>query len=100
MQSKARTSDSVNVERPVWSMIILRTPKGWTGPREVDGLQIEGTHRSHQVPMSSPVDNPSHLKNLEVWMRSYEPETLFDQKGQLLPELKELVPPRHLRMGK
>ena len=91
--------DSKEVARPTWPMIILRTPKGWTGPSKVDGLQIEGSYRSHQVPMSSPVDHPSHLKNLEEWLQSYEPEKLFDKDGKLLPELKALVPPRELRMG-
>lgn len=99
IKEKAQLVDSKDVKRPTWPMIILRTPKGWTGPKEVDGLQIEGSYRSHQVPMSSPVENPSHLKNLEGWLLSYEPETLFDKNGKLLPELKALVPPKHLRMG-
>jgi len=91
--------DSKKVKRPIWPMIILRTPKGWTGPKFVDGVQIEGSYRSHQVPMSSPVQNPSHLTELENWLLSYKPHELFDEDGKLLPELKTLVPPRELRMG-
>jgi len=99
IKAKAQLVDSKDVKRPTWPMIILRTPKGWTGPAYVDGKQIEGSYRSHQVPMSSPVENPSHLTNLEQWLKSYEPETLFDEHGRLLPELKALVPPKELRMG-
>jgi xylulose-5-phosphate/fructose-6-phosphate phosphoketolase len=99
IKAKANLCDSKDVKRPTWPMIILRTPKGWTGPKDVDGQKIEGTYRSHQVPMSSPVTNPSHLKNLNEWLKSYEPQTLFDEDGKLLPELKALVPPRNLRMG-
>ena len=68
-------------------MIVLRTPKGWTCPKEVDGMPIEGTFRAHQVPLASVRENPEHLKVLEAWMRSYEPETLFDANGKLIPEL-------------
>jgi xylulose-5-phosphate/fructose-6-phosphate phosphoketolase len=92
--------DSKDVKRPTWPMIILRTPKGWTGPKQVDGIQIEGSYRSHQVPMASPKQNPSHLSKLEAWLMSYKPHELFDEEGKLLPELKALVPPRELRMGK
>lgn len=99
IKAKAEFIDSKVVTRPTWPMIILRTPKGWTGPASVDGVQIEGTYRSHQVPMSSPVENPSHLTNLEKWLLSYEPDKLFDKDGKLLPELKELVPRKELRMG-
>lgn len=99
IKEKVKFCDSKDVARPTWPMIILRTPKGWTGPSTVDGVQIEGSYRSHQVPMSSPVENPSHLQNLERWLQSYEPHNLFDKDGKLLPELKALVPPKHLRMG-
>ena len=99
IKEKAKFCDSKDIKRPTWPMIILRTPKGWTGPATVDGLQIEGSYRSHQVPMSSPVENPSHLSNLEAWLQSYEPDKLFDGDGKLLPELKALVPPKELRMG-
>ena len=92
--------DSKDVKRPTWPLIILRTPKGWTGPKQVDGIQIEGSYRSHQVPMASPKQNPSHLSKLEAWLMSYKPQELFDEEGKLLPELKALVPPRELRMGK
>ena len=69
-------------------MIVLRTPKGWTGPHEVDGVQVEGTWRSHQVPMTDVRTNAGHLQLLEEWMRSYRPEELFDEHGTLLPELR------------
>src|SRR5689334_10457199 len=86
-------------ERPQWPMIVLRTPKGWTGPKFVDGKPVEGTWRSHQVPLSQPADNPEHLRLLEAWMRSYKPEELFDEKGSLRPELAELAPKGERRMG-
>ena len=73
-------------------MIVLRTPKGWTGPKEVDGLPVEGTWRAHQVPMADVRTNPEHLALLEEWMRSYRPEELFDDDGRLLPELAALAP--------
>lgn len=98
IQEEARRPGAM-IKRPNWPMIILRTPKGWTGPKEVDGVTIEGSYRSHQVPMSSPIENPAHLCNLESWMKSYKPEELFDQNGSLLPELKALAPPEHLCMG-
>ena len=79
-------------ERPRWPMIVLKTPKGWTGPKEVDGLPVEGTYRAHQVPLSEPTEHPEHLKILEAWMRSYRPEELFDESGRLIPELRELAP--------
>nr|WP_087873391.1 phosphoketolase family protein [Arthrobacter globiformis] len=82
-----------------WPAIILRTPKGWTGPESVDGSPVEGTFRSHQVPLSGVRDNPEHLALLEQWMRSYQPETLFDGDGRLLPELAALAPEGKLRMG-
>ena len=75
-----------------WPAIILRTPKGWTGPDVVDGVQVQGTFRAHQVPLSGLADNPEHLRMLEEWMRSYSPETLFDESGRLVPELRALAP--------
>jgi xylulose-5-phosphate/fructose-6-phosphate phosphoketolase len=88
-----------NTGRPRWPMIVLNSPKGWTGPKIVDGLQVEGTFRSHQVPLSDPRTNPAHLKQLEEWLRSYRPEELFDDKGHLLSELAELAPVGTRRMG-
>ena len=86
-------------ERPRWPMIVLRSPKGWTGPFVVDGQQIEGTHRAHQVPLSEVATNPEHLKLLEQWLKSYRPAELFDKTGRLLPELAELAPKGDRRMG-
>ena len=85
--------------RPRWPMIVLRSPKGWTGPTEVDGLQIEGTFRSHQVPLLVSPEFPEHVELLERWMNSYKPEELFDDSGRLLPELAELAPQGNRRMG-
>jgi xylulose-5-phosphate/fructose-6-phosphate phosphoketolase len=85
--------------RPSWPMIIMRTPKGWTGPKVVDGQQVEGTHRSHQVPLSEVRSNPEHLRMLEQWMKSYRPEELFDADGKLAAELAELAPQHERRMG-
>ena len=84
---------------PPWPMIVLRTPKGWTGPKEVDGLPVEGTFRAHQVPVADVRNNPQHLHILEEWMRSYQPEVLFDQQGRLQPELAELAPKGERRMS-
>ena len=84
---------------PRWPAIVLRTPKGWTGPKEVDGIPIEGTFRAHQVPLSRVRENPKHLKMLENWLLSYEPDRLFDSTGRLVPELAELAPAGDLRMG-
>jgi xylulose-5-phosphate/fructose-6-phosphate phosphoketolase len=86
-------------ERPRWPMIVLQTPKGWTGPKFVDGKPVEGTWRAHQVPLSQPTDNPEHLRLLEEWLRSYKPEELFDKTGKLRNELAELAPKRERRMG-
>jgi xylulose-5-phosphate/fructose-6-phosphate phosphoketolase len=86
-------------DRPRWPMIVLQTPKGWTGPKVVDGLPVEGTYRAHQVPRSEPTDHPEHLKLLEEWMRSYRPEELFDEQGRFRPELAELAPEGDRRMG-
>ena len=88
-----------DIQRPRWPMIVLRSPKGWTGPKWVDGLQIEGTFRAHQVPLSDPRTHPEHLKQLENWLRSYRPEELFDEQGRLTPELAELAPEGDRRMG-
>ncbi len=87
------------VDHPPWPAIVLRSPKGWTGPKVVDGIQIEGTFRAHQVPLNNVKDNPEHLKMLENWMRSYRPEELFDANGQLVPELRALAPEGTRRMG-
>ncbi|HEX5148279.1 MAG TPA: phosphoketolase family protein, partial [Candidatus Limnocylindrales bacterium] len=86
-------------ERPRWPMIVLRTPKGWTGPDVVDGVQVEGTWRSHQVPVADVHDNPSHLAVLETWLRSYRPAELFDEAGALRPELAALPPTGTRRMS-
>jgi xylulose-5-phosphate/fructose-6-phosphate phosphoketolase len=88
-----------SVERPRWPMIVLRTPKGWTGPKEVDGLPVEGTWRSHQVPLPAVRENPEHRKQLEGWLRSYRPQELFDSDGRLLPELAALAPKGERRMS-
>ncbi len=85
--------------RPRWPMIILRTPKGWTGPKMVDGVQIEGTFRAHQVPVTDLAAKPEHLKILEQWMQSYKPQELFDSNGKLSPELAQLAPAGKRRMG-
>ena len=86
-------------EMPRWPMIVLRTPKGWTAPKEIDGHKVEGSWRSHQVPFSDVRTNPAHLKLLESWMRSYQPEELFDAGGRLRPELRALAPQGHRRMS-
>jgi xylulose-5-phosphate/fructose-6-phosphate phosphoketolase len=85
--------------RPRWPTIVLRTPKGWTGPKEVDGQPVEGTFRAHQVPLEHVRTNPEHLAQLEVWMHSYHPEALFNQNGRLIAELAELAPKGDRRMG-
>jgi xylulose-5-phosphate/fructose-6-phosphate phosphoketolase len=87
------------VARPRWPMIVLRTPKGWTGPKEVDGLPVEGTWRSHQVPLAEIRTKKNHLALLESWMRSYQPEELFDENGAPVQELADLPPKRHRRMS-
>ena len=85
--------------RPRWPMIVLATPKGWTGPKIVDGERVEGTFRAHQVPLAAVRENPVHLKLLDAWMHSYRPEELFDAKGRLVAELAELAPRGERRMG-
>ena len=97
IQQEARASG--NAARQRWPMIVLRSPKGWTGPKEVDGHKVEGFWRAHQVPLSGLHDNPAHLTQLEDWLRSYKPEELFDQNGRLIPELKALAPKGLRRMG-
>ena len=107
IQRRARQYDKVGkddkvgqLERPRWPMIVLDSPKGWTGPKTVDGRQIEGTFRAHQVPLAvSPTSPPAHLTELEQWLRSYRPEELFDPQGRLRPELAELAPVGERRMG-
>jgi xylulose-5-phosphate/fructose-6-phosphate phosphoketolase len=86
-------------ERPQWPMLILRTPKGWTGPKEVDGLPVEGTWRSHQVPLADVRERPERIAQLEEWLRSYKPEELFDERGALVPELVALAPLGERRMS-
>jgi len=97
IQRNARSGGKT--ERPVWPMIVLRTPKGWTGPREVDGKPVEGTWRAHQVPLAETRDNPTHRAQLEEWMRSYAPEELFDDAGRLRDELRALAPDGQRRMS-
>ena len=96
-QQDARHNGSLT--RPRWPMIVLRTPKGWTGPKIVDGLAVEGTFRAHQVPLANVKQNPAHLKILEDWLLSYCPEELFDAEGRLIQSLRELAPEGLLRMG-
>ncbi len=97
IQKRAR-EEGVTV-RPQWPVVVLRTPKGWTGPKEVDGHTIEGTFRSHQVPVDNFVAKPEHISILENWMRSYRPQELFDETGKLAPELAEMAPKGARRMG-
>jgi len=95
IQDKARSTPVTSYdqpERPCWPMIVLRSPKGWTGPKTVDGHQVEGSWRAHQIPILDPVTNPPHRDELEAWMRSYKPEELFDESGSLIPELKAMAP--------
>jgi hypothetical protein len=85
-------------KRPLWPMIVFRSPKGWTGPKEVDGQKTEGHWRSHQVPMAD-MAKPAHVQVLETWMKSYKPEELFDKTGRLIPELAKLPPKGEKRMS-
>jgi len=96
-QRAAREQGSV--ERPRWPMIVLATPKGWTGPKFVNGKKNEGSYRAHQVPLTDPVKNPEHLAQLESWLRSYRPDELFDARGKLMPEIAALAPQGERRMG-
>jgi xylulose-5-phosphate/fructose-6-phosphate phosphoketolase len=98
IQSAARAGGFETLERPRWPMIVFRTPKGWTGPKFVDSLPVEGTWRAHQVPIAD-FKKPEHLKQLEDWMRSYRPQELFDECGTLRGEFAELAPTGHRRMG-
>jgi xylulose-5-phosphate/fructose-6-phosphate phosphoketolase len=97
IQAEARKKKKAR--RPAWPMIILRTPKGWTGPKVVDGKKVEGTYRAHQVPLAETRANPKHMKMLEQWMKSYKPQELFDKDGRLVPELREIAPKGARRMG-
>ena len=97
VQSEARASG--NPIRPRWPMIVLRSPKGWTGPKEVNGHKVEGFWRAHQVPMGDVRNNPENLHKLDAWLRSYKPEELFDEQGKLVPELKALAPQHARRMS-
>jgi xylulose-5-phosphate/fructose-6-phosphate phosphoketolase len=97
IQHRARTNGYT--ERPRWPMIVLKTLKGWTGPKEIDGLRVEGSWRAHQVPIEAARTNPQHRAALEAWMKSYRPEELFDSSGRLVEELRNLAPSGHRRMG-
>ena len=93
IQEKARSAPAGTVpDRPRWPMIILRTPKGWTCPQEIDGHKLEGSWRAHQMPILDPVTNPAHLEMVETWMKSYKPDELFDESGRLIAELREIAP--------
>jgi xylulose-5-phosphate/fructose-6-phosphate phosphoketolase len=96
---QARARQGHDASRPRWPVIVLRTPKGWTGPKEVDGQKTEGYWRSHQVPLAGLAQNPEHLKLLERWMKSYRPDELFDEQGRLVPALRALAPTGTRRMG-
>lgn len=96
-QKQARESNKPF--RPRWPMIVLRSPKGWTGPSEVGGHHLEGFWRAHQVPITDVADSDEHLKQLEAWMKSYKPQEVFDESGRLIPELRELAPEGNRRMS-
>jgi xylulose-5-phosphate/fructose-6-phosphate phosphoketolase len=99
IQTAARAPGAaVPPPRPRWPMLVFRSPKGWTGPEHVDGLQVEGTWRAHQVPIAD-FSRPEHIAQLEDWMRSYRPDELFDHDGRLLPEIASLAPTGARRMG-
>jgi xylulose-5-phosphate/fructose-6-phosphate phosphoketolase len=98
IQAAARTADCI--ERPRWPMILLRTPKGWTCPKEVDGHRVEGFWRGHQVPIADIRQDPKHLALLEGWLRIYQPEDFFDEVGRIRSSLRELTPQGKYRMGK
>ena len=100
LQAEARGGDGPSAPvRHAWPAVVLRTPKGWTGPAVVDGIQVEGTNLSHQVPLSGLAENPEHLRMLEEWLRSYDPASLFDADGRLAPELRALAPEGDRRMS-
>ena len=98
-QIQQHARDNNDPTRPRWPMIVLRSPKGWTGPKTVDGHKVEGFWRAHQVPLAGVKEDPQHLQQLEAWLRSYKPEQLFDSEGSLIPELKALAPKGARRMG-
>jgi xylulose-5-phosphate/fructose-6-phosphate phosphoketolase len=98
-QIQRQARDTHDATRPRWPLIVLNSPKGWTGPKVVDGLHVEGTFRAHQVPLHVDAEHPDHLRQLDSWMRSYRPEELFDERGGLIPELAELAPHGERRMG-
>ncbi len=97
IQQEARSNGTA--ERPIWPMIVMRTPKGWTGPEYVDGHKVEGFWRAHQVPMGGMHSNPEHVRLLEEWMKSYKPEELFDENGSIRPEIKATAPTGEKRLG-
>src|SRR3954451_24621487 len=97
IQQEARTSGTAT--RPRWPMIVLRSPKGWTGPKEIRGHKAEGSWRSHQVPFADVRENPDSLKVLENWLKSYKPDELFDAEGRLVAELRDLSPMGTRRMS-
>src|SRR2546428_13596067 len=97
IQEEARANGTARAAH--WPMIVLRTPKGWTGPKDVDGHKVEGFWRAHQVPLAGVLENPAHLTQLEAWLRSYRPEELFDAKGRLISELRALAPKGTRRMS-
>lgn len=100
IQREARRSgDPTDVSRPAWPMVVLRSPKGWTGPKELNGIKLEGFWRSHQVPLPNPKGDPAQLQQLETWLQSYRPEELFDGQGRLRPDLQALSPRGQRRMG-
>ena len=99
IQADWRSGDRSTGARPLWPMIVLRTPKGWTGPKVVDGQKVEGTYRSHQVPLANLATEPEHLRQLEEWLHSYRPRELFDEAGALRPEVAALAPDGARRMG-
>ncbi|HWB26439.1 MAG TPA: phosphoketolase family protein [Chitinophagaceae bacterium] len=96
---KQSAQGNKNYQRPMWPMIILRSPKGWTGPKEVDGIPVEGSFHAHQVPITDPAQNAAHLRQLEDWFKSYRPQELFDENGRLMGSLRELAPAGERRMG-
>ena len=96
---QATARERKDTTRPRWPMIVLRTPKGWTGPKEIDGKKTEGSWRSHQVPLAEMASKPEHIRLLEEWMKSYRPEELFDKNGTLIHELAELPPKGKHRMS-
>ncbi|PFG40506.1 xylulose-5-phosphate/fructose-6-phosphate phosphoketolase [Georgenia soli] len=99
IKTRAEETPEDELERPLWPMIVLRSPKGWTGPKEIDGKRTENSWRSHQVPLASARDTDEHLHDLETWLKSYRADELFDESGRLLPEIASVAPTGHLRMS-